>query len=90
MIPQRQPPTLDPSKFSKNFVDFVSKCLVKNSNQRSSAAELLEHEFIKTAKRDSMLTTLIDEVIKVKSRKELELTEKGSAKLFLIWFFKTN
>ena len=77
MIPQRQPPSLDSQKFSNSFVDFVSKCLVKNSNQRPSAAELLQHEFIKTAKRDSMLKTLIDEVIKVKNRRELELTEKG-------------
>jgi len=78
MIPTKPPPTLkDSTKFSANFVDFLSKCLVKNANQRASAAELLQHEFIKTAKRDSMLKTLIDEVIKVKSLRQHELTENG-------------
>jgi serine/threonine protein kinase len=85
MIPTKPPPTLkDSTKFSSNFVDFLSKCLVKNANQRASAAELLQHEFIKTAKRDSMLKTLIDEVIKVKGLREHELTENGKLKIRVI------
>ena len=36
-----KPPTLSSSKWSAEFVDFVSKCLVKDVNERASVDELL-------------------------------------------------
>lgn len=43
MIPNRPPPRLkDESKWSKEFVDFIARCLVKNPEERLSAHELLE------------------------------------------------
>lgn len=43
MIPTRPPPTLsNPKKFSKEFIDFIARCLVKEPNKRPTAAELLE------------------------------------------------
>lgn len=47
VIPNRAPPTLSkPENWSENFKDFVSKCLRKNSTERPSAEELLQHPFI--------------------------------------------
>lgn len=43
MIPTRPPPSFrDPDKWSPEFIDFVSKCLVKNPEQRAIAKELLQ------------------------------------------------
>jgi len=43
MIPTKPPPSFrDPDKWSPEFSDFVSKCLVKNPEQRTSAKELLK------------------------------------------------
>lgn len=36
-----------PDKYSEDARDFVSQCLIRDPDQRPSAAELLEHEFIK-------------------------------------------
>jgi serine/threonine kinase 3 len=48
MIPTKPPPSFrDPNRWSSEFIDFVSRCLVKNPENRSSAKELLSHEFIR-------------------------------------------
>ena len=36
-----QPPTLSSSKWSAEFVDFVSKCLVEDVSKRWSVSELM-------------------------------------------------
>lgn len=46
MIPTKPPPSFrNPDKWSPEFIDFVSKCLVKNPEQRVSAAELMQVGF---------------------------------------------
>ena len=43
MIPTKPPPTFkDADRWSKEFLDFVSKCLVKNPEDRASATQLLQ------------------------------------------------
>ena len=43
MIPTKPPPSFrNPDKWSPEFIDFVSKCLIKNPDQRVLAKELLE------------------------------------------------
>lgn len=45
--PNCPPPTFkDPHRWHEDFIDFVSKCLVKNPEHRTSAKELLNHKFI--------------------------------------------
>lgn len=62
MIPTKPPPSFrDPDKWSPQFSDFVSKCLVKNPEQRTSAKELLKHEFILGAKPREILQEMIYE-----------------------------
>ncbi|XP_011179528.1 serine/threonine-protein kinase 10 isoform X2 [Zeugodacus cucurbitae] len=46
-IQKSDPPTLDqPSKWSKEFVDFLKKALVKDPQQRPATDILLQHKFI--------------------------------------------
>lgn len=43
MIPTKPPPSFrNPDKWSTEFIDFVSKCLVKNPEQRATAKNLLK------------------------------------------------
>jgi len=47
MIPTKPPPSFrEPDRWSPELIDFVSKCLVKNPEERASASQLLHHEFI--------------------------------------------
>jgi len=47
-IQKGEPPKLEcPSLWSKQFQDFIAKCLTKDPNQRPTAPELLEHPFLK-------------------------------------------
>ncbi|XP_059159918.1 serine/threonine-protein kinase 3-like isoform X2 [Physella acuta] len=62
MIPTKPPPSFrKPDKWSPEFIDFVSKCLVKNPELRTSAAELLEHDFIKNRDTCNVLYNMIQE-----------------------------
>nr|CAB3266367.1 STE20-like serine/threonine-protein kinase [Phallusia mammillata] len=46
-ITKSDPPTLEaPRRWSKDFADFLSRCLVKNPEKRASLTELLAHPFI--------------------------------------------
>jgi serine/threonine protein kinase len=52
MIPTLPPPSLkEPAKWSKEFHDFLSKCLQVKPAQRSGCKELLKHPFVKSAKK---------------------------------------
>ena len=42
MVCDMSPPSLSYSKWSPEFVDFVSKCLVKDVNERWDASALLK------------------------------------------------
>lgn len=47
MIPTKPPPSFrEPDQWSPEFIDFVSRCLVKNPEERATASEMLQHEFI--------------------------------------------
>jgi len=64
MIPARPPPTLqNEANYSKDFVEFLSKCLQKNPDDRLSAAELLELPFIKKAKPVAVLMPLVNHML---------------------------
>jgi len=63
VIPNRTPPTLkEPGKWSHEFNDFVAQCLRKNSTERPSAAELLNHPFVTqaAATADGVIATLVE------------------------------
>ncbi|KAI9374360.1 kinase-like domain-containing protein [Aspergillus egyptiacus] len=59
LIPKNPPPTLQ-GDYSKTFKNFVELCLRRDPRERPTAKELLEHPFIKRAKKTNYLTELIE------------------------------
>ena len=57
-IPKAPPPRLE-GPFSKDFKDFVEKCLQKDSDKRLTARELLRHRFIRNAGKVEQLRDVI-------------------------------
>ncbi|KAL1877618.1 hypothetical protein VTK73DRAFT_8442 [Phialemonium thermophilum] len=57
-IPKNPPPRLE-GNFSKDFKDFVAQCLVKDSDRRPTAKDLLKHRFIRSAGKVEALQELI-------------------------------
>ena len=53
MIPMKPSPTLaNPKIWSDEMVDFLSKCLIKNAEDRPTAAQLQSHSWIKSTVKD--------------------------------------
>ncbi|KAI9467097.1 Pkinase-domain-containing protein [Lactarius psammicola] len=59
LIPKAKAPVLE-GPFSLAFKDFVSQCLTKDPAQRPTAKELLQHRFIRGARKTSYLTELTE------------------------------
>ncbi|KAI0638209.1 Pkinase-domain-containing protein [Trametes polyzona] len=59
LIPKAKPPVLE-GAFTPAFKDFVSQCLTKDPHSRPTTKELLQHRFIKNARKTSYLTELIE------------------------------
>ena len=58
-------PSLPAGKFTNEFSNFIPKCLNKNVNERSSYAQLLDHEFLVThgELEDAKMGLLIQEIL---------------------------
>lgn len=69
-IPIRDPPTLqNTKKWSREFVDFVRECLVKDQKKRHTAEELLNHPFVATLGEDKKcLIQLLEDAKRAKQR----------------------
>ncbi|KAI0081798.1 Pkinase-domain-containing protein [Panus rudis PR-1116 ss-1] len=59
LIPKAKPPVLE-GNFSPAFKEFVSLCLTKDPASRPTTKQLLQHKFIKGARKTSYLTELIE------------------------------
>lgn len=67
MIPTKPPPSFrEPDKWSAEFIDFVSVCLVKNPEERATATSLLNHVFIGNAKAPTILSQMIAEAHQIR------------------------
>ncbi|VDL57606.1 unnamed protein product [Hymenolepis diminuta] len=70
MIPSQPSPRLrDESAWSANFVSFVNSCLARSPEARPSAADLLQTEFIQSAKPCSILLPLIEESNRLREKR---------------------
>jgi serine/threonine kinase 3 len=74
LIPTKKPPTIRNPECSSDFIDFLSKCLVKISVNRSSANELLNHKFLASNMGISILKALIEKADIQKNLKESDET----------------
>lgn len=67
MIPTKPPPSFrEIDRWSPEFIDFVSLCLVKNPEERAPATDLLQHEFIKNSKANIILIAMIAEAKEIR------------------------
>ena len=74
MIPTKPPPSFrNPDRWTPEFIDFVSRCLVKNPEHRSTASALLQHDFITRAPPVGSLLSIIQEAKLL----EKELTQEA-------------
>eukprot|EP01119_Soliformovum_irregulare_P019453 TRINITY_DN6156_c0_g1_i1.p1 TRINITY_DN6156_c0_g1~~TRINITY_DN6156_c0_g1_i1.p1 ORF type:complete len:1408 (-),score=424.58 TRINITY_DN6156_c0_g1_i1:57-4280(-) len=66
-IPNNPPPTLrTPSAWSREFNDFIAKCLVKDPIERATAQSLLSHPFIlKANQHKASLKEIVNETLLV-------------------------
>jgi len=70
LVQKKNPPTLaDPKKWSKEFNSFIQACLNKEPDERPTAAELMKHPFITSAKGPESLKELITLATKNKKKK---------------------
>ncbi|KAK6212389.1 hypothetical protein LQW54_005342 [Pestalotiopsis sp. IQ-011] len=58
-IPKNPPPRLE-GNYSKDFKDFISRCLVKDPDYRPSAKDMLKHRFIRYAGKVEALQELVE------------------------------
>jgi len=81
MIPTKPPPSFrEPDQWSPEFIDFVSRCLVKNPDERATATELLQHEFIVTCSQPaSILSQMIAEAKEIRENLVFRLSGKHAA-----------
>uniref|UniRef100_A0A665TQZ4 non-specific serine/threonine protein kinase n=1 Tax=Echeneis naucrates TaxID=173247 RepID=A0A665TQZ4_ECHNA len=71
-IAKSEPPTLErPHTWSKEFNDFLKKSLDKNPETRPSAAQLMEHPFVKSVTTNRPLRELVAEA-KAEVMEEIE------------------
>lgn len=68
LIPKARAPTLEGSQFSREFKDFVELCLIKDPKHRPTVRELLSHRFIKSARKTSHLTELIERHLEYRAK----------------------
>lgn len=84
MIPQKPPPSFrDPDKWSTEFIDFVSLCLVKNPADRANASDLLQQEYIKSAKPRNILSEIIAEAHENREKQNFQQAAINQAKQML-------
>ncbi|KAL9653128.1 hypothetical protein ABK040_006345 [Willaertia magna] len=75
-IPRENPPRLEDPRASKQFKEFIEACLEKEPSLRPSAKDLLKHKFIKGAKKNTILTELVEVKLNyVKPTQEEEKTK---------------
>nr|XP_018667613.1 serine/threonine-protein kinase 10 isoform X2 [Ciona intestinalis] len=77
-VAKSEPPTLDiPSRWSKEFSSFISRCLVKDPTKRASLSELLNHPFLTNISSPQPLVKLIAEA-KADVTEEVEEPDEGN------------
>ncbi|XP_050680571.1 serine/threonine-protein kinase 4 isoform X2 [Leptidea sinapis] len=78
MIPTKPPPSFrEPDKWSPEFIDFVSQCLIKTPEERATAEFLLTHDFIGNAKQATILSTMIAEAREIRESQHFRIATRN-------------
>ncbi|KAM3613245.1 uncharacterized protein V6R79_022917 [Siganus canaliculatus] len=73
LIPRNPPPKLKSKKWSKRFLSFVDRCLVKNHLHRPSTDALLRHAFIKDLANERQVRIMLkDHLDRTRKKREKE------------------
>ncbi|XP_075904120.1 mitogen-activated protein kinase kinase kinase kinase 4 isoform X10 [Nelusetta ayraudi] len=73
LIPRNPPPKLKSKKWSKRFLSFVDRCLVKNHLHRPATDALLRHAFIKDLANERQVRIMLkDHLDRTRKKKEKE------------------
>ena len=59
LIPKAPAPRLEGNQYSRDFRDFVAACLIKDSDRRPTAKDLLQHRFVRGAGKVEALQELV-------------------------------
>uniref|UniRef100_A0A8C5FJ06 non-specific serine/threonine protein kinase n=1 Tax=Gadus morhua TaxID=8049 RepID=A0A8C5FJ06_GADMO len=71
LIPRNPPPKLKTKKWSKRFLSFLDRCLVKNHTLRPSAEALLRHAFVKDLLNERQVRILLkDHLDRTRKKRE--------------------
>jgi len=69
MIPTKPPPTFrDSDRWSPQFIDFVSRCLVKTPEKRATASQLLKSDFIVGSGSCNVVAEMIAEAAELREK----------------------
>jgi len=69
MIPTKPPPTFrDSDRWSPQFIDFVSRCLVKTPEKRATANQLLHSDFIVSSGSCNVVADMIAEAAELREK----------------------
>eukprot|EP01089_Gocevia_fonbrunei_P001341 TRINITY_DN11244_c0_g1_i1.p1 TRINITY_DN11244_c0_g1~~TRINITY_DN11244_c0_g1_i1.p1 ORF type:complete len:181 (-),score=36.92 TRINITY_DN11244_c0_g1_i1:583-1125(-) len=73
-VPKSKPPTFkEPSKWSSDFNDFLSKCLTYNPKQRPDALTLLGHPWVQNIKGPEVLRSRLLESLRARKLKKKKI-----------------
>ncbi|XP_068182160.1 mitogen-activated protein kinase kinase kinase kinase 4 isoform X4 [Antennarius striatus] len=73
LIPRNPPPKLKSKKWSKRFLSFVDRCLVKNHLHRPTTDALLRHAFIKDLANERQIRIMLkDHLDRTRKKREKE------------------
>lgn len=87
MIPSKPPPSFNkPDQWSSQFIDFVTLCLVKNPDERATASQLLQHEFIRNqARQPEILADIIREAQDMREKLAENAVVSITSMVIIIW-----
>ena len=78
MIPVKPPPSFrNPNRWSPEIIELVSRCLVKQPQERATAAELLRCDFLRNVGCSTVLREMIDEAQELREAALAESAASG-------------
>ena len=91
-IQKSDPPRLDhPSRWSKEFNDFLKQCLVKDPHKRPNIEELLKHPFVRQANDNKPVLDLLAEFkAEIINEEEMDIEDEVSTYCYCITYTYTQ